>query len=92
MDSKKLRSAYRALEEIASRDGITVEEVIREIEISINEAIDTAIKENNVEVLNAWRKVPCVGNRPTAAELVSCLGERLFNDVESNYSGTSYFS
>lgn len=92
MDSKRLRKAYRALEEIARRDGTTVEEVIRDIEIGINETIDLAIRENNVAVLNKWKKIPCVGSQPTASELIACLGERLYDDMESNYLGTTFSS
>lgn len=87
-----IKRAHRVLEEIARRNGVTVEEVICDIEIGINETIDEAIRENNVAVLNEWKKIPCVGSRPTAAELVACLGERLYDDMESNYSGTTFLS
>ena len=87
-----IKRAYRVLEEIAKRNGVTVEEVIYNIEAGINETIDEAIRENNVAELNEWKKIPCAGSRPTAAELVACLGERLYNNAESDYSGTTFLS
>lgn len=78
-----IKRAHRVLEEVARKNGTTVEEVIRNIEEGIDEAIDKAIRENNVAVLEEWAKIPCVGNRPTAAELITCLGERLRDDNNS---------
>ena len=75
-----LRKANMVLRAVAKCNGTTVEEVIKEIEAGIDEAIDDAIKKNNIDVLNKWKRIPCVGSRPTAAELVACLGERLFDE------------
>ena len=80
------KRAYRVLEEIARNNQTTVLEVIRDIEQGINETIDQAIKENNVVVLNAWKQIPCAGERPTATELIVYIGERLFDVYPLNTS------
>lgn len=76
-----IERAYRTFEEVARRRGTTVETVIAGIEEGIAEAIETAKRTNNTAVLNAWKKIPCAGKIPTAVELLSCLGERYYNEM-----------
>ena len=69
--------AYRILKEIAMQHGTTVERVIADIEKSINDAIATTKRTNDVNAMKQWEKIPCVGEIPTAVEFVAYLGERL---------------
>ncbi len=88
-----MERAYRVLKEVAKRNGTTVEEVAWEIELGINEAIETATKEKNIVAINEWEKIPCVGNRPNAFELVAYLGEKVLknskreNNLAEDFSG-----
>ena len=75
-----IERANRALEAVARKDGMTLDEVRKNIELGIKEAIDTAIAENNVAALNEWRKIPCAGSRPTAVELVAFLADSIVCD------------
>lgn len=79
-----IEKAYKTLEEVARRKFTTVEVVIAEIDAAIAEAISTATNTRNINVLNAWKKIPCVGEVPTAVELVACLGEIVAIGIDIN--------
>ncbi len=72
------RSAYEALRKVAKKEGISVNQVIRDIDDTILEAWFTARRENNQEVLALWREIPCKGKLPTALELVVYLSEKTY--------------
>lgn len=61
------------LEVVAQNNHTTVEEVKMEIELSIAEAIKTAIKNNDTKRLKKWKNIPCRGEVPTAEELLAYL-------------------
>ena len=75
MDNQQWR-AYHALRKVAQMEGISVQQVIRNIDDAIREACSSAKDENNQEVLKRWKEVPCEGELPTALELVVYLGEK----------------
>jgi len=72
MDTKR---AYNILCEVAKQNGVTVEKVIADIDHAIEVAISTARKNNDRRTLMAWSKIQCAGDKPTALEVVACLGE-----------------
>lgn len=76
MDNRQWR-AYHALRKVAKMEGISVQEVVRNIEDVIKEAYSTAQKENDLQVLERWKDIPCENEIPTAVELVTYLGDRL---------------
>ena len=69
--------AYAALMKVAHNNGISLEEVITEIEKGIRETIDTAKRENNLLALKRWKKIPSVGEYPTAVEFITYAVKQL---------------
>ena len=64
--------ATRALELTAKNHGISLEEVIMEIEAVIEEAMNS----QDPNVLKLWASIPCVGERLTPAELLTWIAEK----------------
>ena len=64
----RLERAKRAIEEIARRNGVTVEEVRREISLAILMARPKA---------DSWREIPCAGAVPTPEELIAYCAEQV---------------
>lgn len=64
----RLAGARRALEEVARRNNVTVEEVRREI----SKAILLARPKTD-----AWTKIPCEGSVPTPEELIAYCAEQV---------------
>ena len=75
MDNQQWR-AYHALRKVAQMEGISVQEVVQNIDDAIKEAYSTTKDENNQEVLKRWKEIPCEGELPTALELVIYLGAK----------------
>ena len=69
--------ARKALEEVARRDGITLEEVVYEIEDCIAEAIENCKQQNNKVALRKWASIPRTGETPNAFELVAYIGNKV---------------
>ena len=86
-----IERANRILKEVAKNRGISAEEMIHRLEFSINEAIDNAEKHNNIVSLGVWKMVPCVGNRPTAAELIAYIGELMDKKMEKDFLKDTIF-
>ena len=63
--------ATKALERTAQHYGITLEEVNREIENAIQEAMSS----KTPGVRERWAQIPCEGEYPTPAELVAWIAE-----------------
>lgn len=76
--NRKQRRAYEALRKVANKEGISVKQVIRDIDDAILEAYFTAQKENNREALALWQGIPRKGKMPTALELVVYLEEKMY--------------
>lgn len=64
----RLEGARRALEEVARRNGMTVEEVRREISLAVLMARPKA---------DSWRGIPCAGAVPTPEELIAYCAEQV---------------
>lgn len=60
-----------ALEIIAAKEGISVEEVRREIQL----AIDEAMKNPDPKVQAEWRKIPKKGKKPTPEEVIEFVSK-----------------
>ena len=70
MNTKK---AEKALKKIAKRDGISVREVKREIEIAV-----AAARENPDPKSQAfWNAIPCRGEQPTPEEVITYIADTL---------------
>ena len=74
---KRQWEAYHALRQVAKKEGISVQQVILDIEEAITEAYFTAKKEDDQPVLERWNAIPSKGEIPTALELVAYLGDKL---------------
>lgn len=75
MDRNMLK-AYRAIQEVAGREGVSVEQVFRSIEEVISQSYSEALEKKDLSRLDAWHEIPCKGQLPTPLELVAYLGER----------------
>lgn len=64
----RLERAKRAIEEVARRNGVTVEEVRREISLAILMARSKA---------DRWQEIPCAGAVPTPEELIAYCAEQV---------------
>lgn len=84
------KGAYKALEQVALKMGITVSEVIFEIDEAILAAYSKAKESNNVELLRKWQKIPRKGEIPTAVEFVDYMSKRLTEEKEST-TNPDYF-
>lgn len=69
----KQENARKALEAVAKQNGVPLETVIREIELTIQ----TAMASPDPAVRSRWANIPRSGNTPTPEELVMYLTERL---------------
>jgi len=75
-DSQKKRdmeSARRAIEGVALKEGLTVEEV----RASMMEAIEEAFNSPDPIVQARWAQIPREGDIPTPEELIIWVGKRL---------------
>lgn len=66
-----INRASRALERTAQVNGVSVNQVYKEIEATIEEAMATS----DPRARALWSKIPCAGDRPTPAELIAFLTE-----------------
>ena len=68
-NAKQLTAARRAMEVIAAREGISVEEVRREISLAILMA-----QPRDVGIVS---EIPCAGAIPTPEEMSACCAARI---------------
>lgn len=73
----EIERAYMALQEVAWREGVSLEEVVREIEICIAEGMENCRRENNREALEEWATIPRAGEVPTPCELLAYLSSKV---------------
>lgn len=71
MDSKKLHIAENALQQIAEREGTTVDAIREEIRA----AIAMGWKDSNPAARAFWQSFPCEGSEPTPEEVILRLAE-----------------
>ncbi len=69
--------AYKALLQVAEENGVSLNEVITEIESAIRDAVEQAIRDNNLEALAMWAQIPCQGEYPSAVELIAYIGGQI---------------
>lgn len=70
MDKSQVTKAF---EKIAQKEGISVSEVRREIQI----AIDDAIKSDDPAIQAFWKKMKCSNGKPTPEEVVIFLAKQV---------------
>ncbi len=75
-----IEKAYRSLERVAEQEGITIEQVIEEI----NEVIQIGMANPDPIIKARWALIPRVGKAPTAVELVAYLGEMILSDFSES--------
>ena len=63
----------RVLKAVALKNGVPVQEVIRQIDAAIAEAMQNAETENNRKAMNVWAGMAKNGNIPSAIEAVDYL-------------------
>ena len=68
-NAKQLTAARRAMEVIAAREGISVEEVRREISLAILMA-----QPRNAGIVS---EIPCAGAVPMPEEMIACCAARI---------------
>lgn len=71
---------YYALDKVARINKVPIEEVIKEISICIDVAMETAKQENDQQAFEMWNSIPCTGDKPTPEELLSFLIEKIKED------------
>lgn len=71
---------YGVLQKVAVDHRVSVEEVIKEISICIDVAMETAKQENDQRAFEMWNSIPCTGDKPTPEELLSFLVEKIKED------------
>lgn len=70
-----IEKAKEVLEELARRENIPLEIVVRRIEVGIDQAIIGCRQRGDKRALELWDRIPCVGEVPTPYELVAYLGQ-----------------
>lgn len=73
MNSINKNSVELSLKKLAKIEGITTDEVRKEIAL----AISYALKSDDTKVQNFWKKVPCEGDAPTVDEVINFLAIQL---------------
>ena len=76
-NAKQLAAARRAMEVIAAREGISVEEVRREISLAILMA-----QPRNAGIVS---EIPCAGAVPTPEELIACCAARIQRERRNSH-------
>jgi len=71
-------SAAKALKEVATRNGVTVAEVKKQIQL----AMLCGLCNNDPAVKEKWSEVPHVGDLPTPEELISHLAEKVTESIK----------
>ena len=64
-------NAYYALLQTAQNNAVPLPDVLREIQKVIDSEVLFAEVTGDQAALEQWKKVPCEGSRPTAAELIT---------------------
>jgi len=66
-------NAEKAIREIAVREGITVEEVRKEMK----KAMLIGLCSQDPSVQEKWKRIPCKGEVPTPEELITYMAENV---------------
>lgn len=76
-----IRWANDILDEVAKRNGVSLEEVMQQISACISIGMETAKQENNKKALAIWEAIPGSGDRPTPEELLVFLVGKIKEDL-----------
>lgn len=66
MDKKREKKITDSLRQIAKKEGISEEEVRKEIAY----AVSLALKSNDPKIQSFWKDIPCEGDSPTIEEVI----------------------
>ena len=75
---KKKIDAARAIQIIAMKEGVTVEEVRKQIKL----AMFAGLCSQDPAVQARWKKVPCKGELPTPEELITYIATHIDADID----------
>ena len=76
----KYGKANRALEAVALKEGVPVQEVIKRIEEAMEEAVFIAKESNDRHRLAFWEELRSHSGDSPAAALIDCLSRRILNE------------
>ena len=82
------QKALLALKQVASRNGVPLAEVIREIDL----AIAAAMQSEDPDLRAQWARIPTEGDVPTAIVVVAYLARRLEAGPPSLAAGEGLFT
>lgn len=77
-DMKKKIDAEKAIQYIAQREGIAVEEVRKAME----RAMLAGLSSQDPAVQARWKRIPCKGDVPTPEELITYLAMHIDADID----------
>lgn len=66
MDKKREKKITDSFRQIAKKEGISEEEVRKEIAY----AVSLALKSNDPKIQSFWKDIPCEGDSPTIEEVI----------------------
>lgn len=75
MNENQKTQIEQYLERIARQEGLTTEEVRKDIGL----AISYALKSDDPKVQNFWKAIPCKGAAPTIEEIIDYMTIQLAN-------------
>lgn len=72
----KMSKEYKIFRKIASTEGVSVEQVRKDIE--------TGLSNPDPDVQRIWSSIPCKNNRPTPEELVRHWSRKIYKNRNDN--------
>ena len=75
---KRKINSEKAIRHIAMREGITVEEVRKQIKL----AMLAGLCSQDPDVQARWRKIPCKGSVPTPEELIAYFSAHIDTGID----------
>ena len=79
MKDNNFEKANNAVQKIAEKENISVEEVRREMKLAITEGLRSA----DPDVREMWKMIPCKGDTPEPEEVITWVVERLRRTADS---------
>ena len=70
---------------MASENGVSVDEVLFEIESVISQAYRNAMLSNDKALLQLWESIPRAGDIPTPAEMIDSLSKKALEECENSF-------
>lgn len=85
MENKRIG---RILEEVASENGVSVDEVLFEIKFVISQAYHNAMLSDNQALLRLWNEIPRSDDVPTPAEIIDFLSKKVLDENGNGFEDT----